>query len=99
VGAAAEVCYILRGRAPLRLACEASNGRVVGSVALLGSSCGGSSGSMAPQGWACEASGGRLAGSVAPRAMACQASGERVAGSMALGCEVGSGKVPGCREP
>ena len=90
---------LLGGEAPLRLACKANGGRVVGNMAPLGWACGASGGSMAPRGWDCGAGGGRLAGSMAPRAWACQSSGGRVTGSVAPGCEVESGKVPGCREP
>jgi len=90
---------LLGGEAPLGLAFEANGGRVVGSMAPQGWACGASGGSMAPQGWVCGAGGGRLAESMAPRAWACQSSGGRVTGSEAPGCEVKSGKVPGCREP
>ena len=43
-----SVRELLGGEAPLRFACEANGGRVVGSIAPLGWACGASVGSMAP---------------------------------------------------
>jgi len=70
-GGSGSVRELLGGEAPLRLACEANGGRVVGSMALLGWSCAASVGSMALLGWACSAS----VGCMAPQGWVCGAGG------------------------